>query len=120
MYCVLGAALVRRRCRCSGKKTPPPKEAPVVPPKKGESKTIELFDGKTLTGWEGFEDLWSVKDGAIVAKNKDPLRFSTYLLTKDKYSDFRLTLAAKLVQSEMHSGVCFWARSSLMSARICH
>jgi hypothetical protein len=91
------------------KKAPPPaKEAPIVPPKKGESKTIELFDGKTLTGWEGYEDLWSVKDGAIVAKNKEPVAVSTYLLTKDKYSDFRLTLAAKLVESEMHSGVCFW------------
>jgi hypothetical protein len=84
------------------------KEAPVVPPKKGESKTIDLFDGKTLTGWVGYEDLWSVKDGVIVAKNTKPLTFSTYLLTKDNYSDFRLILAAKLVESEMHSGVAFW------------
>ena len=43
-----------------------------------------------------------------MAKNAAPLAFSTYLLTKDKYTDFRLTFAAKLVESEMHSGVCFW------------
>jgi hypothetical protein len=85
-----------------------PKEAPVVPPREGKSETIRLFDGKTINGWEGYDDLWSVQDGVIVAKNKDPLKFSTYLLTKDKYTDFRLTFAAKLVQSEMHSGVCFW------------
>src|SRR5271166_4494718 len=58
------------------------KEAPIVEPLKGVSKTIELFDGKTLDGWEGYEDLWSVKDGAIVGKNTKPLKFSTYLLTK--------------------------------------
>jgi hypothetical protein len=85
-----------------------PDAAPVVPPRDGKSETIHLFDGKTLNGWEGYEDLWSVKDGVIVAKNTTPLKFSTYLLTKDKYTDFRLTFAAKLVESEMHSGVSFW------------
>lgn len=89
-------------------KKAPAKETPVVPPREGKSETIHLFDGKTLNGWEGYEDLWSVQDGVIVAKNKDPLKYSTYLHTKDKYTDFRLTLAAKLVQSEMHSGVAFW------------
>ncbi len=85
-------------------------DAPVVAPLKGESKTVALFDGKTLAGWEGYEDLWSVKDGVIVAKNAAPLKFSTYLLTKEKYSDFRLTFSAKLVESEMHSGVAFWGK----------
>ena len=99
-----------RRCACrlrNGKREPA-KETPVVAPLKGDSKTIDLFDGKTTQGWEGYEDLWSVHDGAIVAKNEKPLKFSTYLLTKDKFSDFRLILAAKLVTSEMHSGVAFW------------
>lgn len=80
----------------------------VVPPREGETKVIELFDGKTLDGWIGYPDLWSVKDGVIVGRNDKPLAFSTYLLTKDKYTDFRLTFAAKLVESEMHSGVSFW------------
>jgi hypothetical protein len=86
------------------------KEAPLVPPRKGESKTIKLFNGKNLDGWEGYEDLWSVKDGVIVGKNTEPIKVSTYLLTKDKYSDFRLTATVKLVQSEMHSGIAFWGR----------
>jgi hypothetical protein len=79
-----------------------------VRPLGGKSETIKLFNGKNLDGWEGYDDLWSVKDGAIIAKNTKPLKFSTYLLTKQKYSDFRLVLAAKLVESEMHSGVAFW------------
>lgn len=83
-------------------------KAPEVPPLQGKSETIKLFNGKDLEGWEGFEDLWSVKDGVIVAKNTQPLTFSTYLLTKKSYTDFRLVFAAKLVESEMHSGVCFW------------
>src|SRR5437016_968185 len=91
------------------KKDPPPKkEAPVVKPREGKNETIKLFDGKSLDGWEGYEDLWSVKDGIIVAKNTKPLKYSTYLLTKKKYTDFRLVFAAKLVESEMHSGVAFW------------
>ena len=90
------------------KDSPKPKDAPVVKPREGTSETVKLFDGKSLDGWTGYADLWSVKDGVIVAKNTAPLKFSTYLLTKDKYTDFRLTFAAKLVESEMHSGVSFW------------
>jgi hypothetical protein len=92
------------------KKAPPtpPKEAPVVPPREGKTETIKLFDGKSLDGWEGYADLWSVKEGMIVAKNTEPLSVSTYLLTKQKFSDFRLTFSAKLVTSEMHSGIALW------------
>lgn len=91
-------------------KKDPKKEAPKLKPREGKSETIKLFDGKTLEGWEGYSDLWSVNaDGAIVCKNKDPLKFSTYLVTKNKYSDFRLTFSCKLLEgSEMHSGVAFW------------
>jgi len=84
------------------------KDAPVVKPREGKTETVKLFDGKSLDGWEGYTDLWSVKDGVIVAKNTEPLKYSTYLLTKGKYTDFRLTFAAKLAKSEMHSGVAFW------------
>lgn len=86
------------------------KDPPIIPPRVGKSETIALFNGKNLDGWEGFEDLWSVKDGVIVAKNTEPIKVSTYLLTKAKFSDFRLILSAKLVQSEMHSGVAFWGK----------
>jgi hypothetical protein len=86
------------------------KDAPIVPPREGKSETIKLFNGKDLDGWEGYEDLWSVKDGVIIAKSTKPIKVSTYLLTKQKYSDFRLTCTVKLVESEMHSGIAFWGR----------
>ncbi|HSQ57686.1 MAG TPA: DUF1080 domain-containing protein [Gemmata sp.] len=90
------------------KKQPVQLDAPIVKPREGKSEIIKLFDGKSLDGWEGYKDLWTVKDGMIVAKNSSALKYSTYLLTKKKFSDFRLTFAAKLVESEMHSGVAFW------------
>lgn len=86
------------------------KKAPEIPPKTGKSETIKLFNGKDLEGWEGRSDLWSVKDGVIVAKNTEPIPVSTYLLTKRKFSDFRLTATVKLVESEMHSGIAMWGK----------
>ena len=86
------------------------KEAPVVPPLKGESETIQLFNGKDLTGWEGNEKYWSVQDGVIVGKNTDEVKVSTYILTKRKFSDFRLVFDFKLANAEMHSGIAIWGR----------
>jgi len=83
-------------------------DAPEVPPRKGESERLELFDGKSLEGWDGHKDKWSVKDGVIVGKNTEPVKVSTYLLTKRKFTDFHLAFSSKLVESEMHSGVAFW------------
>jgi len=105
-------ALLTAGFAVSQEKKAPPKDPPVVKPREGKSETIALFDGKSLTGWEGYTDLWSVKDGIIVAKNDKPLTYSTYLLTKEKYTDFRLTFATKLVESEMHSGIAFWGEVS--------
>jgi hypothetical protein len=84
--------------------------SPATAGKDEKSHTIKLFNGKDLTGWEGYHDLWSVEDGEIVGKNDKPIKYSTYLLTKNKYRDFRLVLSAKLVKSEMHSGVALWGR----------
>ena len=36
-----------------------------MPPRAGKSVTTTLFDGKTLIGWQGNPDWWSVQDGAI-------------------------------------------------------
>jgi len=88
------------------------KPAPVVPPRQGKSEKIKLFNGKNLDGWVGHDHLWSVKDGVIVAKNTDPIKVSTYLLTKRPFSDFRLLATVKLVESEMHSGIALWGRNA--------
>jgi hypothetical protein len=81
-----------------------------VPPREGKSETIELFNGKDLSGWVGHKHHWSVKEGVIVGKNTEPVKVSTYLLTERKFTDFRLLATVKLVQSEMHSGIAMWGR----------
>lgn len=113
--CILGAVALIGIGPASGQEPkkapkPPATPAPVVPPRQGTSETITLFDGKSLDGWEGHGSHWSVQDGAVVGKNTEPVAVSTYLLTKAKYSDFRLTATVKLVESEMHSGIAFWGR----------
>lgn len=87
-------------------------KTPLVPPRQGKSEVIRLFNGKNFDGWEGHEKYWSHKDGVIIGKNTeaDAPKVSTYLLTKRKFTDFRLTFSAKLVTSEMHSGIAFWGK----------
>ena len=80
---------------------------PIVPPRVGKSVTRKLFDGKTLSGWRGNLDYWSVKDGALTGKFGDKVP-TNFLYTNDNYSDFRLTLLSKMVESENHAGVAFW------------
>jgi hypothetical protein len=86
------------------------KEPPVVPPRTGKREKVEIFNGKDLTGWEGHEKYWSVKEGVIIGKNTEKVPVSTYLLTKRKFSDFRVVCDFKLAQSEMHSGIALWGR----------
>jgi len=80
---------------------------PLVPPRAGASVTKILFNGKTLDGWRGNLEWWSVGDGAIVGKSAVKVPTS-FLFTSDNYSDFRLTLSSRMVESENHAGVCFW------------
>jgi hypothetical protein len=89
-----------------------PTKTPLLPPRQGKSEVIRLFNGKDFDGWEGHEKYWSHKDGVIIGKNtaEDAPKVSTYLVTKRKFSDFRLTFGGKLVTSEMHSGVAFWGQ----------
>jgi hypothetical protein len=94
----------------SAQAAPPESQPTIVPPHEGKSETIQLFNGKDLDGWEGNMKLWSVEDGEIVGKNTKPVPVSTYLLTKRKFSDFRLVAKGKLVKSEMHTGFAFWGR----------
>ncbi len=74
-------------------------------------KPIRLFDGKSLKGWRGqTEKYFSVKDGIIVAKNEvqNAPKASTYLVTEQTFRNLRLIFEAKLVTSEMHSGIALW------------
>ena len=77
-------------------------------------KPIHLFNGVDLSNWEGqIGKYFSVENGAIVGRNtkeNGPLA-STYLVTPQKYRNFRLIFEGRLVTSEMHSGIALWGRT---------
>jgi len=56
-----------------------------------------LFDGKTLDGWNGDPDLWSVEDGAIMGTtDAKKAKHNTFLATKKTYKNFILKAKFKL------------------------
>jgi hypothetical protein len=76
-----------------------------------------MFDGQSLTGWEGPLDVWRVEDGAIVssdtAANPVP-NGSVYLIWKGKdggdLADFEFKTEIKLEGQQANSGVQFRAQ----------
>jgi hypothetical protein len=72
---------------------------------------IQIFDGKTLKGWDGPMDLWHVEDGAIVVQSKsDPPTGSVYLLyTGSEPKDFEFKMEVKLDGATANSGIQFRA-----------
>jgi Domain of Unknown Function (DUF1080) len=74
---------------------------------------IEIFDGKTLDGWEGNTNNWRVENGSIVAgwlERKQP--HNEFLATKREFGNFELRLQYKLEGTNgfVNGGVQFWSK----------
>ena len=68
--------------------------------------TKDFFNGKDLTGWEGIEKYWTVKDGAIIGStNGDKISHNTFLCSKKRYKDFDLSFKVRLKDGAGNSGV---------------
>ena len=70
----------------------------------GEWETI--FDGKTLEGWDGNPDFWSVQEGAITGQTtaEKPTKGNTFIIwRKGEVGDFELTLDYKIIKG--NSGI---------------
>ncbi|MEL6106818.1 MAG: DUF1080 domain-containing protein [Planctomycetota bacterium] len=73
-----------------------------------EPTDIELFDGKTLKGWNGDEKWFRVEDGVIIAGSAtERIPHNQFLCTNDVFSDFELSVEAKLVGKGNNAGVQF-------------
>jgi hypothetical protein len=69
----------------------PPSEQPA-------GKEVKLFDGKSLSGWEGAAKMFRVEEGAIVAGTLETkIPRNEFLATKKDYGDFELRLKFKLL-----------------------
>jgi hypothetical protein len=56
-----------------------------------------LFDGKTLKGWRGDSELWSVEKGAIVGTTDNKqLKHNSFLATEKTYKNFVIKLKFKM------------------------
>ncbi len=65
-----------------------------------------IFDGKTLNGWEGDKDFWSVQDGMIVGEIKEgvSLEANTFLIFKQPVKDFELKVEFR-ISEKGNSGI---------------
>ena len=70
----------------------------------------QIFDGRTLNGWDGNPGVWRVADGAIVAESTAAHRVgSTFLIWRGgEPADFELELEINAA-SDIHSGVFYRA-----------
>ena len=72
---------------------------------------VSLFDGKTLTGWEGdTAKTWRIEDGAIVGGSLDAVvPRNEFLCTTKTYGDFELKVKFKLLgdRAKANAGVQF-------------
>lgn len=67
-----------------------------------------IFDGKTLKGWDGKADFWTVQDGAITGTTtaEKPTKGNTFIIWKDgELKDFELKLKFRIVGG--NSGIQF-------------
>ena len=75
----------------------------------------KLFDGKTLTNWDGPSDVWHVEDGCIVGESSDehPSGTTNIIYKGGEFANFRLRLEMKLEGAGANGGVQY--RSKLVA-----
>jgi hypothetical protein len=67
-----------------------------------------LFDGQTLTGWEGSQQVFRVEDGAIVAGSRaEKIAHNEFLASLEEFGNFELRLKARLVGKGQNAGMQF-------------
>jgi hypothetical protein len=75
----------------------------------GEQGFKSLFDGKTLTGWEGNPDNWRVEDGVITGDTSGhPIKPNSFLIWRQgEVDDFELRVDYRFQSEWGNSGVQF-------------
>ena len=79
----------------------------VLPALAAEKGFESIFDGKTLKGWNGKKQFWSVRDGAITGETKpdNPTKGNTFIIWEGgKVSDFVLIFEYRFLSDKGNSG----------------
>ncbi len=68
---------------------------------------VQIFDGKTLSGWDGRPDIWHVEDGALVGESspEHPSGTTNIIWGGGEPANFELKLEMKLEGSGANGGV---------------
>jgi hypothetical protein len=77
-------------------------------PAPAPQKSIPLWDGASLLGWEGNLGIWKIVDGAIAGGSlTTTVPRNEFLATEKSYANFELRLKIKIVGSEgfINSGI---------------
>lgn len=78
-----------------------------------EEGFVAIFDGKTLDGWDGNPEFWSVQDGAItgITTEAKPTRGNTFVIWRGgTVDDFELRLKFRIVGG--NSGIQYRSKES--------
>jgi len=90
------------------KDDPGSSSAKVELPKPDADGFITIFNGKDLTGWEGLEEYWSVKEGVISGHETKDKSAQTFLVfTALQPGDFELHCKYKFATEDGNSGIQF-------------
>ena len=88
------------------------KGAPAAPPSQvpplAETGFQSMFDGRTLSGWDGDPDFWRVENGEIVGETRQDHqpKQNTFLVWRDgKPADFEMKMQYKLSGAQANSGL---------------
>jgi quinoprotein glucose dehydrogenase len=83
-----------------------------------ESKDIiQIFNGKDLTGWEGSNKYWSVKDWSIVARSTKDISRNEFLWSATEVKDFYLSVNVRLTPHNRHGGIQFRSKPNNKGSR---
>ncbi len=106
---ILGASLLVACAHLQAGCDKPDSDPSCVAPQRSFGPAIALFDGRSLSGWEGDPAVWRVEDGEIVGDaGTGRVSRNTFLVySRRQFSDFALSLDVKLVDDAGNSGVQF-------------
>ena len=66
-----------------------------------------IFNGKDLSGWQGSDKYWRLKDGAIVGRSKKKIPESNFIWSDIEVRDFYLAIDVKLDPPKANAGIQF-------------
>jgi len=78
----------------------------------------QIFDGRTLDGWDGAPEIWRVEDGAIVAEAtpENPAGTTFLIWRGGEPADFELKLEIRLEGDGGNSGIQYRSRQAVPDA----